>query len=460
MKIKQSVTSTKFYSPRATLCAIGIKLRSLKFFDTLAEHLHVRQKTIHHTPMEKLTDAFIAILSGAHGLSEINTRVRSDTALQRAFGLSSCAEQSVVQETLDACTVENVRQMKHAFKSLTRAHSRAYRHPYRVKLQLLDVDMTGLPCGHRAERATKGYFANRPGRYGRQLARVIATHYEEIIMDWVGPGNVQLNRCLRPLVEEAEWMLDLDAAKRARTVLRIDAGGGSINDVNWLLSRGYQIHSKDVSAERAAGIAPTVKEWFVDPLHPGRQVGWASCPSDGYVRDVRRLIVRWRKRNGQECFAALLSTLTPRQVFDLLDQSPKLLHDRRAVALAYAYLYDKRGGTIEIEFKEDKQGFGLTKRNKKRYEAQQMVVLLSALAHNVVVWAREWLSGETAKVMKNGVLRMVRDVFAVSGFLEMGAKDSIKRIVLSTAAAWARRCVNSLRALLKQQHVCVTLGET
>ncbi|MDQ3802465.1 MAG: transposase [Acidobacteriota bacterium] len=356
MKNQQPAASTRLYSPRATLCAIGIKLRALKFFDTIAEHVHIKQKAVRHTPVEKLTDAFIAILSGAHGLVEVNTRVRSDAALQRAFGRSSCAEQSVVQETLDACDVENVRQLKHAFKALTRAHSRAYRHPYKAELQLLDVDMTGLPCGRRAEKASKGYFANRPSRYGRQMARVIATRYEEVVTDWVGPGNVQLNRCLRPLVEEAEWMLDLDAAKRARTVLRLDAGGGSINDVNWLLSRGYQIHSKDVSAERAAGIAPTVKEWYADPRHPGRQVGWATCPSDGYEREVRRLIVRWRKRNGRECFAALLSTLTPRQVFELSWESPKQPADRRAVALAYAYLYDKRGGAIEIEIKEDKQG--------------------------------------------------------------------------------------------------------
>jgi hypothetical protein len=460
MKNEQSTISARLYSPRATLCAIGIKLRSLKFFDTMAEHLHIKQKTIHHTPIEKLTDAFIAILAGAHGLCEINTRVRTDAALQRAFGRKGCAEQSVVQETLDACTSNNISEMKRAFKELLQKHGRAYRHPYKERLQLFDVDMTGLPCGRLSEKASKGYFANKPHCYGRQMARVIASHYEEIISDCVLPGNVQLNKVLRPLVEEMEVTLDLDRDKRSRTVLRIDAGGGSLNDVNWLLRRGYQMHSKDCSLQRAAGIAPTVKEWFPDPLHPGRQVGWAACGSHDYEREVRRLIVRWKKRNGQECFAALLSTLTPRQVFDLLGQLPKLLHDRRTVALAYAYLYDKRGGTIEIEFKEDKQGFGLTKRNKKRYEAQQMVVLLSALAHNVVVWAREWLSGETAKVMKNGVLRMVRDVFVVSGFLEMGAKDSIKRIVLSTAAAWARRCVNSLRALLKQQHVCVTLGET
>ena len=459
MKNEQPTASSRLYSPRATLCAIGIKLRSIKLFDTIADHVKIKQKTIKHTPVEKLTDAFIAILAGAHGLAEINTRVRSDAALQRAFGRSSCAEQSVVQETLDACTVDNVRQMKHAFKALLRAHSHAYRHPYKSKLQLLDVDMTGLPCGRQAERASKGYFANQPGRYGRQMARVVATHYEEVVLDWVGPGNVQLNKVLRPLIEETEWMLDLDAAKRARTVLRIDAGGGSINDVNWLLSRGYQIHSKDISAERAAGIAPTVKEWYDDPLHPGRRVGWATCPSDGYERAVRRLVVRWHKRNGQQCFAALLSTLQPRQVFDLLGESPKRLTDRRAVALSYAYLYDKRGGAIEIEIKEDKQGFGLAKRHKKRYYAQQMVVLLSALAHNVVVWSRAWLS-EVSKVRRQGVLRMVRDVFHVCGFVEVGAKNVIRRIVLNGAAAWARRCANPLRALLKQEHVRVSLGET
>lgn len=67
-------------------------------------------------PIEKLTDAFIAILAGAQGLCEVNRRVRADAALQRSFGRSSCAEQSVVQETLDRCSAENVRQMEEAPK--------------------------------------------------------------------------------------------------------------------------------------------------------------------------------------------------------------------------------------------------------------------------------------------------------------------------------------------------------
>ena len=115
------------FSPHATLAALGIRIRSLKFFDTIARHVRIKQKTVRHTPMKKLTDAFIAILSGAHGLSEINTRVRSDRALQRAFGRSSCAEQSVVQETLDRCTEENVRQLERAVDCIFRAHAQTYR---------------------------------------------------------------------------------------------------------------------------------------------------------------------------------------------------------------------------------------------------------------------------------------------------------------------------------------------
>jgi hypothetical protein len=43
---------------------------------------------------------------------------------------------------------------------------------------------------------------------------------------------------------------------------------------------------------------------------------------------------------------------------------------------------------MEIEIKEDKQGIGMRKRSKKRFEAQQMVVLLNSLAHNLIVLSR------------------------------------------------------------------------
>jgi hypothetical protein len=68
---------------------------------------------------------------------------------------------------------------------------------------------------------------------------------------------------------------------------------------------------------------------------------------------------------------------------------------------------EKHGG-VEAAFKEDKQGLGLTRRNKKRCAAQQMVLALGTLAHNVLVWARAWLVPYVPAVAHYGLLRLVR----------------------------------------------------
>jgi hypothetical protein len=232
------------YSPRATLAAVGLKISLMKLLDPLKKRVIILQKSIRHTPAQKLTDAFIAILAGAHGLAEINTRVRSDAALQRAFGRKDCADQSVVQETLNACTDLNIRQMQRSLNEIFRQHSSAYRHDYKERLQLLDIDMTGMPCGPNQEGSRKGYFGKNNIRYGRQLGRVIAAHYEEIAVDQLFTGDVQLATALQPLVLAAEETLALDEKKRRRTVIRVDAGGGSLDDVNWCLGRGYHFHGK------------------------------------------------------------------------------------------------------------------------------------------------------------------------------------------------------------------------
>jgi hypothetical protein len=53
-----------------------------------------------------------------------------------------------------------------------------------------------------------------------------------------------------------EQSLDLDEAKRRRTVLRIDAGGVSRNGINRLPERGYHVPCTDFSICRAAHDAP------------------------------------------------------------------------------------------------------------------------------------------------------------------------------------------------------------
>ena len=132
--------------------------------------------------------------------------------------------------------------------------------------------------------------------------------------------------------------------------------------------------------------------------------------------------------------------------------------DPTAVLAAYVTFYDLRGGGIETSFKGDKQGLGLTKRTKKRFEAQHMLVLLGSLAHNVVVWARRWLT--SPQIQRCGILRMVRDVFHVSGLLRFDAFGSVIEIVLNQEACLARSFIRPLQALLAPLQIVVNLGET
>src|SRR5215831_14673564 len=158
----------------ASLAALGAYVRHLNLFGPIREQVHIAQKTVRYTPADKLYDAFIALLAGAQGLVEINGRLRADPALQSAFGRTGCAEQSVVQDTLDACTEETVTQLEAACETIYRQHSQGYRHDYAHDWQILDVDMSGMPCGKKAALATTGYFAKQRNRRGRPLGRVLA----------------------------------------------------------------------------------------------------------------------------------------------------------------------------------------------------------------------------------------------------------------------------------------------
>jgi hypothetical protein len=87
-------------------------------------------------------------------------------------------------------------------------------------------------------------------------------------------------------------------------------------------------------------------------------------------------------------------------------------------------------------------------------------VLLNSLAHNLIVWSRRWLSATTPQLREYGFLRLVRDAFQVSGFLELDAQGEVIKIVLNERSGRAKRCLNALKALLRPVHVLVILGET
>ena len=453
-----STEGTKTYTSCASLAALGVKVNKMQLFEPIRQRVQIAQKTVKDRPIDKVYDGWIAMLAGTHGLVEINSRLRAEPGLQAAFGRSRCAEQSVVQQTLDACTPENVQQMEEAMDEIYRQHGQGCHHDYRRAYLLLDVDLSGMPCGPKAAFASKGYFANQRNRRGRQLGRVLASQYDEVVVDRLFEGTVQLNRALIPLMQAAERTLGLDEARRKRTIVRVDAGGGSVDDLNWLLSRGYQVISKDYSTTRAARLAQSVTWWAQDTKVEERQVGWVPTPPTEYVRPVRRIAVRCRKANGQWGVSVLIVTLAPAEVLALTQPDAGPNSTPAGVLLAFVAFYDQRGGGVETSFKGDKQGLGITKRAKKRFAAQQMVMLLGTLAHNVIVWARRWLAAP--KLTHYGILRMVRDVFHLSGFLVRDASGSITHIALNCAAPLASVLREPLAALLVPAHVAVILDKT
>ncbi len=87
-----------------------------------------------------------------------------------------------------------------------------------------------------------------------------------------------------------------------------------------------------------------------------------------------------------------------------------------------------------------------------------MVMLLNTLAHNVLAWAKGWVAETAPKLQGYGVLRLVRDVFAVTGRVEMNAQGEITSIVLNRGSTLARRFLEAFRAMLAPLVISIELG--
>jgi hypothetical protein len=444
-------------SARASLVVIGFWFQQQGIWSMIEERVKIKQKMHKYRANEKLLDCFLNILAGGHGLYETNLRIRPDCAVQQAFGRGGCAEQSTISDTLNACQVCDVAAMRQAMTQILRQHGHSYRHDYEQHWQLLDVDMTGMPAGRQGEGVTKGYFAGEKNRRGRQLGRVLATWYDELVVDLLYDGKRQLDRSLVELVEFAEEVLTLDAGKRLRTILRIDGGGGDDDNINWALGRGYQVLVKVKNWRRAHKLAATVCHWVPDPKVSDREVGWVEAPFV-YAQPTRQVALRKRKKDGTWSYHVLVFTLPDEALFHLCQQScPAHPSDAELLSIA-VHAYDRRGGGLETQNRTDKQGLGLTQRNKQRFAAQEMLVLLAQLAHNVIIWTRYPLLTVDPDFRHFGMVRMVRDIFHIPGLIRLKPDGTIHTIVLNQSHPYAYTVQQAFAHLLQLDDLSLILG--
>jgi hypothetical protein len=446
------------YSPRASLAIVGMNIRQMGIWEMIGQQVKIQQKTITHTPLQKLQDAFINIMAGGQGIVEVNQRVKPDAALSAAFGRQQCADQSGVSATLNACQAENVEQMRQAMQAIYRRYGAGYRHDYGRSWQLLDVDMSGMPAGRQGDGSEKGYFAKQKNKRGRQLGRVYATLYDEIVSEHLYSGKTQLNRSLQELVAEAETILNLNPGFRKRTIIRIDGGGGNDADINWLLAHAYRLLVKVTHWKRVGKLAATVTTWHTDPKDPKRQAGWVSVPF-AYGQPTRQLAVRCQSKTGKWSTTIL--------VFNLEDDQLRWLNQqgKRPVALPIdaiwlpVYAYDLRGGGVETAIKGSKQGLGITKRNKKSFHAQEMLLLLGQLAYNITGWVRNGLAFCQNKLRQFGMLRMVRDAFHIAGCLSFDEQGHIEQVSLNQAHELAASFITAFASFLARDGTVANLRQ-
>jgi hypothetical protein len=390
---------TTMMTSRASLCALGEYLRRHCFFAPLREQVQVPQKTVRHRPIEKVLDGLLGILCGAKTIAQSNVTIRVDPAVQRAFGRTGCAEQSTIARTLRACTGENVAQLERVSWYYLKRYGQTPHHRFAERLLWVDVDITPMPIGAKAEGSERTWMGRNRSKTGRKTLRVTASAYREILHETLLRGKASAIPALKTALGEVETRLGWTRERRQRIVLRLDGGFGTTEVLNWLLSRGYQVVAKISHSGRVRKLRQTLGPWQ-PTSSPSREIAAVLHPHR-FCRATRQWVIRTPKDKGGYQYAVLVTTLT--------DLDPMALADA----------YDGRA-MIEATFCQDKQALGLVTRRQRRWEAQQMVLLLARLAHHLLLWGKQWLSRVPTtrrRLQGYGLVRLLRDVWAVPGVI-------------------------------------------
>ena len=195
-----------------------------------------------------------------------------------------------------------------------------------------------------------------------------------------------------PLISELERVLPLRRKERQRTLLRMDAGFGTDDNITWVLPHDYQLLVKGFSGKRAAAYARRVTTWT--EIRPNDTwIAW-SPKQLVFPRPTRTAVVRWRtpKQYRHALYITTLQDLT--------------LHELAA-------LYDDRG-RIEVEIQSDKMGLLIARRRKGHFVAQEMLILVNDWVHNLLAWLHANILAESA-FAGFGPKRIVRDLLTIPG---------------------------------------------
>jgi Transposase DDE domain group 1 len=407
------------------LAVLGYCLTRTDFLGPLAR-VELKIKTVEHAPVQKLQDVLVSILANCSSVKQVDLRIRPDFVLAQAWGREQFAQQSTLADTLDAFNPHSVEQLREATQTLYRQYGRVGRHEFGNRL-FLDIDLTGLPCSPQAQESEKGYFSQEKNTYGRQLVRASAPSYHETLFSRLYPGGQSGQAVFKPTVRALQAEFEWSREQRSQIIWRTDSGLGTDANLNWALSHDYQVLMKGYNGKRASALARRIaaRDWY--------QIAdekWIALPSQAprYARRTQTLVLRWRTPKTKKMKYATL-------VHSLLEQ------DWHRISA----LYDDRGA-MEGEIKADKFGLLLPRRRKRLFAAQEALILLTDLAHNLATWTQDWMFAGS-RFASYGPVALVNDVFCVPGELILKG-DKLQMVALRESHPYAADLALCLAKLL------------
>jgi hypothetical protein len=158
-----SLASLEGMTQFAPLVALGFFVREYDLLSPITSRLVFTQATHTEYPTETLVEVWVSMLAGCRSIWQINTKIRPDLVLAQAWGREQFADQSTVARVLDVCQPEQVAQLRQGVESVYRWMGQAPHHQWVEDELLIDIDLTGLPAGRKAEGSTQGYFSGKKG---------------------------------------------------------------------------------------------------------------------------------------------------------------------------------------------------------------------------------------------------------------------------------------------------------
>lgn len=182
---------------------------------------------------------------------------------------------------------------------------------------------------------------------------------------------------------------------------RLDGGFGTFGNLQWLLARDYHVLSKGFSSNCAKALVKHARRWTPFDEH---WLASVPCPFPT-TRKVTTWLLR-RFEHDRFIYNYYVTTLC----------FPSLSAAMRA--------YQQRGGAEIEQFRNDKQGLHLSMRRKRRLVAQEALILLTDLAHNLLADLYN-VALINSEFQGFGVKRIVRDLLSIAGHLSWPTPDTL-----------------------------------